>query len=74
MIRVYFLNKRIIKIKRLTKVCRLLLASYAYIMLAKDLVSEILTKKVTSGFLSKKIALTVAEKIMGEKAIEVFNL
>jgi len=47
--------------------------SYASLMLAKDLVSEVLTVKVTSGYFSKKTALSVAEKIMGKNAIEIYN-
>lgn len=48
--------------------------SYASLMLAKDLVSEVLAAKVASGYFSKKIAISVAEKIMGGNAIEVYNL
>jgi len=48
--------------------------SYASLMLAKDLVSEVLAAKVASGYFSRKTAILVAEKIMGENAIEVYNL
>ncbi len=47
--------------------------SYASLMLAKDLVSEVLAAKVSSGRLSKKVAISVAEKIMGGNAIEVYK-
>ena len=42
-------------------------------MLAKDLVSEVLAAKGVSGYFSKKVAVSVAERIMGENAIEVYK-
>ena len=48
--------------------------SYASLMLAKDLVSEVLAAKVVSGYFSMKVATSVAERIMGENAIEVYKL
>jgi len=47
--------------------------SYASLKLAKDLVSDVLASKVVSGYFSLKTALSVAEKIMGENAIKVYN-
>lgn len=48
--------------------------SYASLMLAKDLVSEVLAAKVSSGYFSKNVAISVAERIMGGNAIEVYKL
>lgn len=47
--------------------------SYASLMLAKDLVSEALAAKVVSGYFSEKVAVSVAERIMGENAVEVYK-
>lgn len=47
--------------------------SYASLMLAKDLVAEVLAAKVASGYFSTKVALAVANRIMGENAIEVYG-
>jgi len=47
--------------------------SYASLVLAKDLVSEVLAAKVVSGYFSKKVAISVAKRIMGENAIEVYK-
>ena len=48
--------------------------SYASLTLAKDLISKVLAKKVYSGYFSKKVAISVARKILGENAIKVYNL
>jgi len=47
--------------------------SYASLNLAKDLVSDVLAAKVTSGYFSKKVAFMVADRIMGQNAAEVYN-
>ena len=47
--------------------------SYASLMLAKDLVSEVLAAKVVSGYFSKKVAILAAERIMGQNAIGVYG-
>jgi len=47
--------------------------SYASLMLCKELVSEVLAAKVASGCFSKKVAISVAEKIMGENAVKVYK-
>jgi hypothetical protein len=47
--------------------------SYASLILAKDLVSDVLAAKVVQGYFSQKIAVSVAEKITGQNAIEVYN-
>jgi hypothetical protein len=47
--------------------------SYASLVLAKNLISEVLASKVVSGYFSKKGAISVAEKIMGRNAIEVYK-
>jgi predicted TIM-barrel fold metal-dependent hydrolase len=47
--------------------------SYASLKLARTLVSEVLAAKVDTGYFSKKIARSVAEKIMGGNAIEVYK-
>ena len=48
--------------------------SYASLILAKSLVSEVLASKVVDGYFSKKTAFSVAEKIMGENAIKFYKL
>lgn len=48
--------------------------SYAFLMLAKDLVSEVLAAKVSSEYFTKKVTLSVVEKIMGQNTKEVYNL
>jgi hypothetical protein len=48
--------------------------SYASLKLARNLVSEVLAAKVESGYFSKKVALSAAERMMGGSAIEVYKL
>jgi hypothetical protein len=48
--------------------------SYASLILAKGLVSYVLAIKVASGYFGKKMAFSVAEKIMGQNSIELYNL
>lgn len=47
--------------------------SYASLMLAKDLIAEVLASKVATGYFSEKTSLAVAEKIMGENSIRVYG-
>jgi len=47
--------------------------SYASLMLAKDLISETLAAKVVSGYFSEKVAISVAEKIVGGNAVQVYK-
>lgn len=48
--------------------------SYASLMLAKDLVADVLAEKVSSNYFGEECALKVAEKIMGGNAMEVYRL
>lgn len=48
--------------------------TYASLKLAKNLIAEVLAQKVLSGSFSMKTALWVAERIMGENAVEVYGL
>jgi len=47
--------------------------SYASLKLAKGLISEVLATKVATGYFSEKIALSVAERIVGGNAIELYG-
>jgi predicted TIM-barrel fold metal-dependent hydrolase len=47
--------------------------SYASLLLAKDLISEVLARKVASGYFSEKVALHLAERIVGRNACEVYG-
>jgi predicted TIM-barrel fold metal-dependent hydrolase len=47
--------------------------SYASLMLAKDLIADVLAAKVNSGYFSLKVAKSVANKILGENAIKIFG-
>ena len=47
--------------------------SYASLQLAKSLVSDVLAAKVAQGYFGEKVALAVAERIMGQNAAEVYN-
>ncbi|MEM2905247.1 MAG: amidohydrolase family protein [Candidatus Bathyarchaeia archaeon] len=47
--------------------------SYASLMLAKDLIAEVLARKVASGYFPVKTALGLAEKILGENSIKVYG-
>lgn len=48
--------------------------TYASLKLARGLIGEVLAAKVSNGSFSKKTALWVAERIMGENAKEVYGL
>ena len=47
--------------------------SYASLLLAKDLIAEVLAQKVASGYFSKRVALHVARRIVGQNAWEVYG-
>lgn len=48
--------------------------THSSLILAKELIAEVLTKKVKNKKLSKKTALWTAERILGKNAIEVYRL
>ncbi|MGQ9514825.1 MAG: amidohydrolase family protein [Thermoproteota archaeon] len=48
--------------------------SYASLMLAKDLVSDVLAEKVASTYFGMEVAIKVAERIMGKNAIEIYGI
>lgn len=48
--------------------------SYASLMLAKDLIADVLSEKVVSNYFGEKTAIQVAERIIGGNAIEVYGL
>jgi len=47
--------------------------TYASLKLARELIAEVLARKVARGSFSMKTALWAAERIMGENAIEVYG-
>ncbi len=47
--------------------------SYASLKMAKGLISEVLAAKVVTGYFSEKVALSVAERIVGGNAIEFYG-
>jgi len=47
--------------------------SYASLLLAKDLIADVLARKVADGYFSKKVALHLAERIVGQNALEVYG-
>jgi len=47
--------------------------SYASLLLAKDLIAEVLARKVADGYFSEKVALHLAERIVGQNACEVYG-
>jgi predicted TIM-barrel fold metal-dependent hydrolase len=48
--------------------------SYASLMLAKELVADVLAEKVASNYFGEQTAIDVAERIMGKNAMEVYSL
>jgi len=48
--------------------------SYASLMLAKELVADVLAEKVSANYFGEGDALDVAERIMGGNAMEVYGL
>jgi len=47
--------------------------SYASLLLGKDLIAEVLARKVANGYFSEKVALRLAERIVGENGLEVYG-
>jgi predicted TIM-barrel fold metal-dependent hydrolase len=47
--------------------------SYASLKMTKELISEVLAMKVATGYFSEKVALSVAEGIVGGNAIEFYG-
>ena len=52
---------------------RILDHSYASLILAKDLIADVLASKVADGYFGKARALRVAEKILADNAVEVYG-
>ena len=48
--------------------------SYASLLLAKDLIADVLVDKINSGYFNQKVALSVMKKILGQNAINLFKL
>jgi hypothetical protein len=48
--------------------------SYASLMLAKDLIADVLSEKVASNYFGERVAIQVAERMVGGNAIEVYGL
>jgi len=53
---------------------RIVEQSYASLVLAKDLIAEVLAQKVASGYFSMRVAKELAGKIMGKNAMEMYRL
>lgn len=47
--------------------------SYASLLLAKTLISEVLARKVTDGYFTEKVALRLARRIVGQNAWEMYG-
>jgi len=47
--------------------------SYASLLLGKDLIAEVLARKVANGYFNEKVALRLAERIVGENGLEVYG-
>jgi hypothetical protein len=47
--------------------------SYASLMLVKDLIADVLSEKVHSGYFTKEVAMSTARKILGENAIKLYR-
>jgi len=43
-------------------------------MLAKDLIADVLARKVANGYFTMKVALDLLEKIMGNNGIDFYRL
>ena len=54
--------------------CGLIEESVGSLEFAKDVVSEVLAKRVNRGLLTEELALEIVNRIFRENAIEVFNL
>lgn len=47
--------------------------SYASLLLAKDLIAEVLARKVANGYFSERVALQLAERIVGQNVWQVYG-
>jgi len=48
--------------------------SYASLLLAKDLIADVLVDKVNSGYFNQNLAFSVIKKILGQNAIDLYRL
>ncbi|MFC1562803.1 amidohydrolase family protein [candidate division KSB1 bacterium] len=48
--------------------------AYGHAVMAREIVAEVLTKKVEEGYFSEKEAITIAKRILRDNAIELFKL
>ena len=48
--------------------------SYASLLLAKDLIADVIVDKINSGYFNKNLALSVMKKILGQNAVNFFKL
>jgi predicted TIM-barrel fold metal-dependent hydrolase len=48
--------------------------SYASLLLAKDLITDVLVEKITSGYFNQNLAISVMKKILGQNAISLYKL
>lgn len=48
--------------------------SYASLLLAKDLIADVIVDKINSGYFNKNLGITVMKKILGQNAIDFFKL
>lgn len=48
--------------------------SYASLLLAKDLIADVLVDKINSGYFNQNSAISVMKKILGQNAVKLFSL
>ena len=48
--------------------------SYASLLLAKDLIADVLVDKINSGYFNSNLALSVMKKILNQNACNVYNI
>jgi len=48
--------------------------SYASLLLAKDLIADVMVDKINSGYFNYNLAISVMIKILGQNAINLFRL
>ncbi len=53
---------------------RIVELSYASLILAKDLIADVLSRKVSTGYFGMDVALDVLERIMGKNGVEFYRL
>ena len=53
---------------------RIVELTYASLMLAKDLIADVLARKVANAYFTMKVALDLLEKIMGKNGIDFYRL